>query len=344
MKRGCPMRMKNICLAMVLFLLIFKSDYSLSGDDKLNIVNFVPEYCKCVDDKDRLNIAKIYMEGLKDDASKNRVYKYLYKIENRDYYHSVYELVLKEGKKEWAFEYLFGKGMESGLVEKWAFDELMKLNDDELKSILEKRSIINFTVIDFDKNPSGLKEWHNIVKEALPNLADSDEKMLIESVNNKNPWVRLFALNTLNEKKGRKQSILPLLIECIKDNDSNVADFSRKKLGIFSGVNYGNDYIKWKAWMDKVNKEFPKNEISSDEELMDGYEKSDDLEIKLFSIKQLYYRIFVDIKNSSKNKSFLERTKSDTNRKIGSIAESALKSINKIQDSIKKYNEQSSPQ
>ena len=73
------MRMKNLCLAMILSLLILNSNYILSGDDELNIVNFVPEYCKSVDDKDRLNIARKYMGGLKDDASKNRVYKYLYK-------------------------------------------------------------------------------------------------------------------------------------------------------------------------------------------------------------------------------------------------------------------------
>lgn len=300
----------------------------VSDDLDLKYVNFLPELSACKDDKDKLNVTTKYLKGLKDNHLKEKVYWYI-KDQVMDEKHSLqlYEIILKEGKREWAYEYLNDKGIDLG--EKWAFEILMRLNNDDLKNYFVLYPIRNFTVVNFENDPDKFKEWFNTVIEALPELAKSDESQIVKNINNNNPWIKLFALNILKCRENRKNSILPFLVEFINDKNIDVSNFAEKKLKTISKMDYKKDYNNWRNWLNKIISYCPHCELSTDNELINGFEKGE-MEVKYFALNQLcLFRL------CSENKSILLPIINDAlnskDRIINLIAKIGIDRINRLE-------------
>ncbi len=257
-------------------------------------VTFGFEFSKAPHEKEKIEVVKKYISIDNDKLRRTIYYNCLSWINEPQYCQEAYQLLQNAGMNEFAYEFLTAKGINNSLCN-WAVDELLKLNDEQLKKALGICGLFQVTGVDFKNNPSCFRKWIKTVRKALPNLDRSDEATLRKCVlQEKDSCVRLFALYVLNVREEKNtESIIPLFVDLFGDEDKMVSESAKNSLCGFSSLQQGEkyDYSKWKDWLKNIHKYLPSYELSTNQELMKAF-KDGDTGVRSFAITLLANRAF----------------------------------------------------
>ncbi len=285
-------------LTIALILIVCAKTFCAEKASPRGCATFVPEFTGTNDSEKKIAIAKEYLQETKDETLKRWVYYYMLPVEFEEdkYYRMAYDLLLKEGKLEWAMNYLFTHGLQYPDISRWAMDALLELSDERIQEAF-KTEVLSLSELTpkfefYEKNPQKLREWYKVVIKALPGFGKSSEEDLTNSLKNPEPYVRLFALVMLtNQSKKQEKSLLPMLLEMTRDPDKEVSDYARRRFfSIAWSLEKDNDYEKCREWLDKIHKVLPEYDLSLVKDLIEAYRKSDTAEVKDFAFAMLCRR------------------------------------------------------
>lgn len=114
--------------------------------------------------------------------------------------------------------YLYKRAMSG---DKWEFSMLIdKIRYKNMKKKLDEDDILSwanpfndlkvFDSYNFEENSEQWEEWYNRIHKVLPKISRSSSKEFFKAINNKDPYVRLFAIKNLLDLSKNKEVEFPL--------------------------------------------------------------------------------------------------------------------------------------
>ena len=135
----------------------------------------------------------------------------------------------------WMFmdEWLFGEvkrgnkcAIQYLLLEDW---ELLRRVQKGFCMFTRSNHLVNLSGLDFHDNKKKWKEWFNRVPKVFPGLESAGTEKLKAGLDDKDPWVRLFALREL-AKRIEGPQLATMLEKASKDQDEEVREYAKEKL------------------------------------------------------------------------------------------------------------------